>query len=187
MNPGSNPNSVRYKQSETDARIYNRNIPSKMLQPNLPSRPTATKYSLLPVAAPSVRATVPALTYPTYDISTTFNPGTAKAPWSGMASNINVESELRNQIHPLQKCSTTEYVPDSQSDLYAYAFSPSGSTTGSVNVSAAHSLLFTPQSFLGSGTAGPLLDDNNSNSNSTSNGGMFNNSTRTSSEMPVYK
>ena len=41
---------------------------------------------------------------------------------SGFASNINTESELRNQIYALQKCSQSVYVPTSNSDLYDYSF-----------------------------------------------------------------
>ena len=44
------------------------------------------------------------------------------APWSGFATKINVESELRNQIYALQSCSQAVYVPDSKSDLYNPTF-----------------------------------------------------------------
>lgn len=44
--------------------------------------------------------------------------GTRNAPWSGFASNINVESTLRNQFFALQKCDQSQYVPSSNSDLY---------------------------------------------------------------------
>jgi hypothetical protein len=46
------------------------------------------------------------------------------APWSGYASNVNVESDLRNQIFALQKCSQAVYVPSSNSDLYQFGFKP---------------------------------------------------------------
>ena len=46
------------------------------------------------------------------------------SPWSGFASNINLESELRNQVFALQKCSQSVYVPSSNSDLYHFQFKP---------------------------------------------------------------
>jgi hypothetical protein len=60
---------------------------------------------------------------PIYSQEQIFNPGTA-APWSGYASNVNVESDLRNQIFALQKCSQAVYVPSSNSDLYEFGFKP---------------------------------------------------------------
>ena len=59
---------------------------------------------------------------PTFNPSTAFNPGNDEGPYSGYATNINVESELKNQIYALQKCSQAVYVPSSNSDLYDYTF-----------------------------------------------------------------
>jgi hypothetical protein len=56
--------------------------------------------------------------YPQFNPETTFNPGTAQAPWSGFYSNINTESILRNQFFALQNCEQAEYVPSSKSDLF---------------------------------------------------------------------
>jgi len=36
------------------------------------------------------------------------------------AEKIQDESILRNQIYPLQNCSSNEYIPDKNSDLYKY-------------------------------------------------------------------
>ena len=55
---------------------------------------------------------------PTYNVHTTFNPGTDMGPWSGYSSNVNKESVLRNQIYALQSCSQATYVPATKSDLY---------------------------------------------------------------------
>ena len=109
-------------QEETNRRIYDRNIPSQMLQPYLDVRPVMTKYSYLPIVDPRKRISVPLQQQPTYNVHNVFNPGNTTSPWSGFASNVNKESELRNQIYALQKCSQSVYVPSSNSDLYQYKF-----------------------------------------------------------------
>jgi hypothetical protein len=109
-------------QEQTNMRIYDRNIPSQMLQPYLDVRPVLTKYSYLPIVDPRKRIGVPLKQEPTYNVHTVFNPGNTTSPWSGFAANINKELELRNQIYALQKCSQAVYVPNSSSDLYQYKF-----------------------------------------------------------------
>jgi hypothetical protein len=104
-------------------RIYDRNIPSQILQPYISVRPVMTKYSLMPIVDPRAPVNVPMEQLPIYSQEQIFNPGTA-APWSGYASNVNVESDLRNQIFALQKCSQAVYVPSSKSDLYQFGFKP---------------------------------------------------------------
>jgi hypothetical protein len=105
-------------QNDINHRIYDRNVPSSALQPYLDVRPVSTKYSRFPIVDPRKTINVPLTQEPTYNIHYTFNPGDRMAPWSGFASNINLESELRNQIYALQSCSQAVYVPDSKSDLY---------------------------------------------------------------------
>ena len=99
-------------------RIYNRNLPSEILQPYLSVRPVMTKYSLMPIVDPRKPIQVPMEQLPTYNPSRVFNPGNTQSPWSGFASSINTESELRNQIFALQNCPQSVYVPNSSSDLY---------------------------------------------------------------------
>jgi len=107
---------------ETNKRIYDRNIPSQLLQPYVDVRPVLTKYSYFPIVDPRREIKVPMEQLPTYNVHKVFNPGNTQSPWSGFASNINKESELRNQIYALQKCSQSVYVPNSSSDLYTYNF-----------------------------------------------------------------
>jgi hypothetical protein len=107
---------------ETNTRIYNRNVPSQILQPYLDVRPVMTKYSHFPIVDPRKTSNVQLQQIPQYNVNNVFNPGNSKAPWSGFASNINRESELRNQIYALQKSSQSVYVPNSNSDLYEYKF-----------------------------------------------------------------
>jgi hypothetical protein len=125
---------------ETNARIYDRNIPSQPLQPYLDVRPVMTKYSYFPIVDPRKELTVPFHQMPTYNVNTVFNPGNTQSPWSGFASNINKESELRNQVYAIQKCSQSVYVPNSNSDLYNYKFK-------TISKPNPHELLFQNESF----------------------------------------
>lgn len=107
---------------QSNQRLYERNLPSQMLQPYLDVRPVMTKYSYFPIVDPRKQLNTPMAQVPTYNVHRVFNPGNTRGPWSGFASNVNVESELRNQIYALQKCSQAVYVPKSNSDLYTYTF-----------------------------------------------------------------
>lgn len=150
---------------ETNTRIYDRNIPSQVLQPYLDVRPVLTKYSYFPIVDPRKTINVPLNQAPTFNVHKVFNPGNTQSPWSGFASNINKESELRNQIYALQKCSQSVYVPNSNSDLYTYQFQPNQQFQ-----SNPHQLLFQNENF-GSFNPNP--------SPTTVGAGMFLNSTRT--------
>ena len=86
---------------ETNTRIYDRNIPSQMLQPYIDVRPVMTKYSYFPIVDPRKNNSVPLTVQPTFNPHKVFNPGNTTSPWSGFASNVNTESELRNQIYAL--------------------------------------------------------------------------------------
>jgi len=103
---------------EINNRIYDRNVPSAPLQPYLDVRPVSTKYSILPVVDPRKPVTTPLTVQPIYNVQRTFNPGNATAPFSGYASEINTESQLKNQIYALQRSSQAIYIPNSDSDLY---------------------------------------------------------------------
>lgn len=157
-------NECSYKIQEIqNEKIYNRNIPSKPLQPYLDVRPVMTKYSYLPIVDPRSKINVKFQQLPTFNTQTVFNPGNTKSPWSGFASNVNTESDLRNQIYALQKCSQSVYVPSSNSDLYSYSFRPK-------NIPTTHGLLFKQESFC------PF--DPNPNPNAIGSA-LFMNSTRT--------
>ena len=106
------------RQKIMNNRSYVRNIPSQPLQPYLESRSVLTKYSIMPIVDPRREIKTPLIQQATYNPEQIFNPGNACAPWSGFASNINQESDLRGQIYALQKCSQATYVPNSKSSLY---------------------------------------------------------------------
>ena len=82
---------------QTNTRIYDRNLPSQMLQPYIDVRPVMTKYSFMPIVDPRKELNVKLQQMPTYNSSAIFNQGNTQSPWSGFASNINLESDLRNQ------------------------------------------------------------------------------------------
>jgi hypothetical protein len=157
-----NCESVAEIHKETNTRIYDRNIPSQILQPYIDVRPVLTKYSYFPIVDPRKELHVQPLQVPTYNIHNVFNPGNTQSPWSGFASNVNVESELRNQIYALQKCSQSVYVPSSKSDLYEYKFK-------TMTKPNPHELLFQNESF---SDFNPNQHENIVGTN------LFNNSTR---------
>lgn len=149
-------------QDEMNRKLYDRNVPSNMLQPYIDFRPAMTKYSYFPIVEPTKKINVKLQQQPTYNIQNTFNPGNRQSPWSGFASNINTESELRNQVYALQKCSKAVYVPTSNSDLYSYNFKTKTQPS-------AHELLFNETKF---SSFNPNIDDKTIGYN------MFRNSTR---------
>ena len=106
--------------SITNARIYERNLPSQPLQQYISFRSVPTKYSIMPIVDPHTDPTsvTPIIEYPTFNQNNQFTPGNTTAPWSGYASNVNTESVLRDQIYAANRCSTTTYIPNSSSDLY---------------------------------------------------------------------
>lgn len=98
--------------------IYERNKPSQPLQPYLEARPVMTKYSILPIIDSRVNVKTKLKQEPTFIPNKMYNPGNSLGPWSGFASNINNESELRNQFFAHQNCPQSVYVPSSKSSLY---------------------------------------------------------------------
>jgi hypothetical protein len=136
-------NTASDRNTQINTLIYDRNIPTQIIQPYISVRPVMTKYSILPIVDPRKPNNVMLNQLPTYNLEKVFNPGNKMSPWSGYSSNINVESELKGQIFALQSCDQSVYVPKSNSDLYNYAFKPS-------NVSLkgqSHSLLFKEEKY----------------------------------------
>jgi hypothetical protein len=102
----------------TNDRIYDRTQPSEPLRPYYQPRAQPTKYTKFATHSEPVSSTVPLLIPPTYSPAKVFYPASRAAPWSGFASNIDLESEMRNQFYGLQRCNQATYVPDSKSDLF---------------------------------------------------------------------
>ena len=109
---------ISKRQETIYLRSYERNIPSQPLQPYLDARPVLTKYSILPIVDPRKSIQTQLIQQSTYSPEQIYNPGNDFGPWSGYASNVNHETELRNQIFALQHCTQAAYIPSSQSSLY---------------------------------------------------------------------
>jgi hypothetical protein len=102
---------------EINQKIYERNIPSHPIQPYFSFYPVSTKYNTQPTTDPQMIIHPPP-TYKEYSHAEVFLPG--RGPWHGFARSVNIESELKNQIYPLDKSYKRVYVPSSNSDLYEY-------------------------------------------------------------------
>ena len=72
----------------------------------------------MPIVDPRKEINTPLIQQATFNPDQIFNPGNATAPWSGFASNVNKESDLRGQNFAIQECSQATYVPSSKSSLY---------------------------------------------------------------------
>jgi hypothetical protein len=102
---------------EFNSRINSRQFPDSPLEPNFSPRSVPTKYTTFPMVNQRKPEIEPKIPYIKYDGSYLFNPGTSRAPISGL--NINLETNLRNQTIALQHgASQNVYVPSSTSDLY---------------------------------------------------------------------
>jgi len=134
-------------QSNMNKKIYDRNVPSNLLQPYINVRPVSTKYSLLPIVDPRAPINVDMEQFPTYNSNNMFYPGNNMAPFSGYMQNINTESTLRNQIYALQKCPQSEYVPSSKSDLYQYNMLLESNLTQKNQVNESFPFLFKEEHF----------------------------------------
>ena len=101
---------------ELNDRIYSRNTgddPAFYFSP----RPVPTKYTTLPIMDQRMKEQVDITCKPIFDVTKQFLPG-SKAPWSGKANTIDIETQLYRP---------TNYFPSSQSDLYQKRAPPSSS------------------------------------------------------------
>lgn len=117
------PEYVYYGQNERvdelNQRIKSRQFPDSPLEPNFDPRPIPTKYALFPVINRRKLTMEPVIPYLDYNGTANFNPGTHRAPPSGILNKIDVETVLRNQTMALQRgADQGVYVPSSNSDLY---------------------------------------------------------------------
>ena len=115
------PRGILYGQNERvdelNNRIQSRQFPDTPLAPNFSSRPILSKYSRFPILGKRENVEI----YPknVHNIATNFSPATQNGPPNGYLSNIDVETNLRNQNVRLgNKEDATTFVPSSNSDLY---------------------------------------------------------------------
>jgi len=121
---------------EMNEKLYNRNVPSHCLPPNLSVYPIQTKYVKLGTADYQPTPRIPPKQYVNYQSNKMFCPTSKNGNFQGYANNIHVESELRNQFYALQKSDACEYIPNKHSELFGY------------NVKSNQNLITQPYQFL---------------------------------------
>lgn len=111
---------------ELNNRIIGRIQCDTTLFPNFDVRPVSTKYSRFPmidrVTMPKVGIRAPTTDY---SIESTFAPVHSRGPVDGFLTNVDKESDLRNQFFAMQSAPQATYVPKSNSDLYKVSVAPS--------------------------------------------------------------
>lgn len=144
---------IQLKHNQSNNEIMKRNVPSQPLQPyfNIPSVNTRyvvqPKYDfssppcILPKKDNGDGLGLSSLQHSTYDTNTYFYPGNRKAPFSGFSSNVNTESQLRNQHVKLSKTDDKVFVPHSNSNLYNFIM-PTSNLQGPSTQINPHYLLF---------------------------------------------
>lgn len=122
--------------------VYDRNVPTGHLQMVFDPRAVDTRRTVFPALDCRSKATVPIQKQRTYNIQSTFNPGSS-APYSGYASKIDEESRLKDIFMPVQKYNAqTQYIPSSMSDMYVET-----QPLETRNISQNHPLLFKQETF----------------------------------------
>jgi len=118
--------SCQIQRNEMNSRIYERNIPSHELQAYFDVAPVLSKYSRFPIVDTRREPMIPVHQRGTFCPKATFYPGTDTAPWSGWASQVDIDTALRYPTHPLTKNDNhLAYIPDSSSDMYQFRIRPS--------------------------------------------------------------
>jgi|UniRef100_A0A6C0LU55 hypothetical protein len=111
------------RNTEINNRIFARNLTEKPLEPVYDIRATPTKYVKMPVVNIRREMNETQANYPIYNGDKQFYPGNSKAPWSGFANNVDLETKLHNTTFALQKCDQREYIPSTTSNMYSYPMS----------------------------------------------------------------
>ena len=118
---GTNLHDVYYCQmdrvNELSTRMSDRNIPSHQMAQHYFGRPVDTYATVFPMLDNHMPSSVQHTRFPIYDQHKQFNPGQA-APFSGFSKNVDVETVLRNTVHPLQKAPQSKYIPGTNSDMF---------------------------------------------------------------------
>lgn len=115
------PSGILYGQNERvdelNERIQSRQFSDSPLAPNFSSRPILSKYSRFPILGK--REDIEIYPQTVHNVNKNFSPATRNGPVNGYLSNIDVETDLRNQNVRLgNKEDATTFVPSSKSDLY---------------------------------------------------------------------
>ena len=97
--------------------IFGRNLPNEIVYGKFDPRPAQTRYAKMPIFDCFKQSSVPLKKNRIYNSSHTYLP-TKKAPFSGFADNVDIETLLRNSILPLQVAPRSKYIPSSKSELF---------------------------------------------------------------------
>ena len=101
------PSGILYGQNERvdelNERIQARQFSDRPLAPNFSSRPVLSKYSHFPVVDRRAQSDEKIQQVPLHNVETNFSPATHNGPPCGYYTNIDLESQLRNQSHKVQK------------------------------------------------------------------------------------
>ena len=113
------PDGIYYGQYEShnymNGKLYERNLPDKLLKPSIDFRSLSTRDVLYPMA--DERLKYKPRDYETYNPEKLFAPMNRKGPFEGFCPDD--ESKLRNQCFALQHgAEQAYYIPSSDSDLY---------------------------------------------------------------------
>ena len=103
----------------TNERTMKRRYPSAPLRPYYQTRSVPTRQTKLMTTDPAVSNNVPLNEYDLFSPEKIFNPSDTNAPFELFQRNVDVESNLRNQLYALQSCPQADYVPSSKSDLFS--------------------------------------------------------------------
>ena len=161
---------------ELNKRLTDRIIPSHTIDPVFSPKPMSTRYTKMHILDNNENnVETPITAKNQFQTSTTFYPGDRKPNWNGFVTNVDKESDLRNQFFAIQKCNQAYYIPSSTSDLYVNKNIPTGKEHSS-GIKEDEGLLFRQFTF------------ENFNPNIFSTGTLlFNNSTRVQRNEENYK
>tara|TARA_Y100001958_G_C21225375_1_gene550751 strand:+ start:127 stop:648 length:522 start_codon:yes stop_codon:yes gene_type:complete len=116
------PDDVVGLQQDMNKRIFSRNFPSESLEPRFFMHSIDTKRQLFPTTDSTYgkNNNIDSLQYNVFDKERVFVPPTnATGPWSGYASNIDIETQLQHRMFAYQKhCEQAHYIPSNNSHLY---------------------------------------------------------------------
>ena len=97
--------------------IFGRNLPNEIVYGNFSQRPAQTRNTRMPIFDCFKQSNVPIKQKNIYNNSKTYLPA-EKAPFSGFADNVDIETLLRNTIFPLQVAPRSKFIPSSKSELF---------------------------------------------------------------------
>jgi len=109
---------------ELNDRILSRIHCDKPLQANFDVRPVPTKYARFPVIDRVTLPKVGIVDRGDFRVADTFAPTQSRGPVDGFLSQVNTESNLRNQFFAIQSAPQAAYIPNSNSDLYRVSMAP---------------------------------------------------------------